>query len=507
MLRLRSYQEDTIRATRRKLLKNKHVLMYACQGSGKSIIAAFMATESVKKGLRVLILTHRLEILKQNLSKIESLGVKAHVVRGVKGISDIPLAVAMSQTISARLKNPNSEKEYKRFLSEFDFIIIDEAHRGEHDGIFQYFNPKAWVVGMSGTILRSGNMPQLADFYSDVAVGVKPADVISLGFILPSENYAFKAPSTENVAIDYSSGDYNQKQLRSIFGDKKRYAGVVSNYKKIANGKRTIVFTTGGEHTEELTQEFIDNGIKAKYLLSGSPRKTYDRLSGKRQEVIDEFRRGDIDVLVSVEMLTTGFDAPEIECVILDFSTTSYAKYQQCVARGDRIHGNQKYFIVLDFGNNIERFGKFESEPRISLFHSKGGNGVPPKKVCPDDSEDKNKKKGCGRLIPVPMMKCPWCGYEWMTKNEIYEVELEKITEDSFKTGETTESYCAKKKLDGWDNRRILINVCAANPDNQKKEFMKAISVLRGKNGELINPQYWYIFKKTFLEKYKRRRK
>lgn len=501
MLKLRSYQEEIIKATRNKLIKNDHVMMYACQGSGKSILAAFMATSAVKRGNRTLLLTHRLEILKQNLSKIESLGQEVHVVRGVKGISNIPLAVAMSQTISARLKNPHSSEEYKRFISEFDFIIIDEAHRGEHDGIFPYFNKKARVVGMSGTVVRSGNMPQLADFYSDVAIGAKPMDVINLGFILPSENYAFTAPSVDNVAIDYSSGDYNQTQLRSVYNDKKRYAGVISNCKRIGNGMRTIVFTTGGEHTESLTQEFVDNGMKAKYLLSGSPRKSFDKLSGNRQEVIDEFRRGDIDILVSVEMLTTGFDAPEIERVVLDFSTLSYSKYQQCVARGDRPFGNQKAFLVLDFGDNIKRFGKFESEPIISLFHKKGGNGVPPKKECPPDKKDKNGLLGCQRLIPVSMMKCPFCGYEWMTKDEIYEVELERITEDSFVTGITTESYCAKKKLEGWSNQRILMSVCAANPENQKKEFMKAIKVLRGKNGEMINPQYWWMFKKTMLDR------
>ena len=80
--------------------------------------------------------------------------------------------------------------------------------------------------------------------------------------------------------------------------------------------------------------------------------------------MIDEFRRGDIDILVSVEMLTTGFDAPEIERVVLDFSTLSYSKYQQCVARGDRPFGNQKAFLVV--GILINRFGKFE--PIISLF-------------------------------------------------------------------------------------------------------------------------------------------
>ena len=98
--------------------------------------------------------------------------------------------------------------------------------------------------------------------------------LLALGNILRSENYLFDAPKLDGVAVDYASGDYNQKQLRERFAKSERYSGIIENYQRICPMAKAIVFTTGGEHCIELTKQFNDAGIKAKYLLSESHPET-----------------------------------------------------------------------------------------------------------------------------------------------------------------------------------------------------------------------------------------
>lgn len=508
---LRPYQQRIIDATLQALAKeskkgSRSIGVYAPCGSGKSILCAFMASGSAEKGNKVLILTHRAEIFKQNFSKMELIGLKvgglnAHTVK----VPDTQIVCAMAQTIRARAGNDKYAQMYKDFLASFDFVIIDEAHRSEYDALFQYFKKDVWSVGLTATWLRSGNQAQLGDFYSSIVAPIMPSELIQLGNILPSENYIFDAPKLDDIAVDYSSGDYNQKQLRERFAKSERYSGIIENYMRICPNKKAIVFTTGAEHCISLTKEFCSAGIKAKYLLSESKTETDRLYSGERTAVIDELRRGDINVLLSVEMLSTGLDVPELEAVILDFSTKSYTKYQQCVARADRPYLGQTFFYVLDFGNNVRTYGKFEADPVISLWHKTGGGGVAPTKFCPEDREDHNGKLGCGRIIPVSTMICPYCGYTWLTDNQVYEVELQKMVDGVSYENETVQQYCARKRLEGWSNNRILCSVVFKNKDNQKKAFLEAIKVLRGKNGEMISEKYWYMFKKIHLDKYKKK--
>jgi hypothetical protein len=99
------------------------------------------------------------------------------------------------------------------------------------------------------------------------------------------------------------------------------------------------------------------------------------------------------------------------------------------------------------------------------------------------------------------MMVCPWCKYEWLSDTQIYEVELTKLIEGVKYEEENIPQYCARKRLEGWNNNRILASVVFKNKDNQKKAFMECIKVLRGENGDLISPNYWYFIKKYIIDK------
>lgn len=506
MLTLRSYQSRIIEAAQQSLRTNRHTGIYAVQGSGKSILAAFMAESASLKGMNVLLLSHRIEILKQNFSKMESLSLSVQILHAGKKLPPaVGIVAAMSQTIAARLRNEKTAIIYREWLSRFDFIIVDEAHIATHDIMFQHFNSKAWVVGMTGTWLRYGGQEQLSRFYSNIVSPVLPSEVVQMGFILPSENYTMSAPRLDDVSVDYATGDYNRKELQSRFAKPDRYVGVIENYKRIIPGKKTLTFTTGSKHCIELTRAFCDAGVRTKYLLSvATDKDDFTNYSGKRQEVVDMLRHGEIDMIVSLDMISTGLDLPELEAVILDYSTKAYTKYAQSVGRGCRPYSGQDKFYVLDFGNNIERFGRFEADPIISLFHKTGEGGVPPTKMCPTDRKDPEGRCGCGRLVAVSIMKCPFCGFEWQTEKQEYFAELQLMVDGVDESNMSIKEWAANKKLEGWSVTRILAAVMAKNKTNMRKAFNEAIPALRTEKGEMISPSYYYFMKKYIIDKGKR---
>lgn len=497
MLLLRPYQQRIIDAARVSMIENKRIMIYAPGGAGKSVIIAYMAYNAAKKNLKTIVLTHRQEILAQNFKKMDMLGVDVQLINSkTKKIKNVNAFCAMTQTVVARCKR---KIEWSEWLSQIDFIIIDEAHRQDSDDLQKIFHPNAWVVGLSATPLRSGNMNQLGGFYSKIISEVLTEDIIKLSYLTPSTNYAFQAPKLDTVGIDRGTGDYVQKQLQRAFRKPERYAGVIDNYKRICPGTKTLVFTTGGDHCVDLCVKFNEAGVRAKYLLS-EVRYTDREYSGERTQLLKDFAEGKFEVLVNIYVLDTGVDIPNLETVILDFSTKSYARYMQAVSRGSRIYPGKGHFNVLDFGENIKNFGIYEGQPIMSLWHNKGGSGVPPMKICPADKKDNNQRSGCNRLIPVSMTDCPFCKFHFETDKEVYEVELAKIIKEEEEDMSSIPRYVANMVLRGKSTNWILINICIKNSDNPKKAFLEAIKYIRTKNGDRVSPQYWYFFKNQILK-------
>lgn len=512
-LKARAYQYDFMEETKLAMKKRtyineagelkvvsgfRRICGYLPQGSGKSVVIAFMGFNAVSRGNKVLILTHREEIFNQNFKKIAGLGVDVATVnpRTIKP----PIAncsVAMSQTLSSRLSS--NPEEWEEWLMLHNFIIVDEPHRGEHDSVMFEINPNAFVVGLSASIARSGNKTnQLGAFYDCIVTGISTSELIELGYLVKSENYTFQAPKLSDLPVSVSTGDYTPKHLQDRFKKKERYAGVIWNYQRLTPGTKAIAFTTGSEHCIDLCIAMNEAGIPAKYLLSKVFPKTDKIYSGDRETVLREFSEGKFKVLCNLSILDTGFDEPSIETVILDFATESYTKYAQCVGRGSRPcllpSGPKTHFNVLDFGGNIERHGIYErDDPPMSLWHNKSKPGVAMTKECPLE------KGGCGRLIPISAKDCPYCGHHFATEKEIYTVELQKLVVEQEEDRMTLQEWCAHKKLKGWKTDQILCAICIKNCEAPKAAFMEAIKVLRGADGEMISPKYWHVFQKRVL--------
>ena len=448
---------------------------------------------AVSKHNRVLILAHSEEILTQDAGHARKWGVDvAEVFARTRKMPENDCCCMMVQTLRQRLK----KDWWRLWFDEFKFLILDESHRSEFDIIFEYVNPKVYVVGLSASPARYGQMRQLGMDYGAVVVGPQVKDLINLGYLCRCRLFSLDAPSMEDVEWSSGRGDYNLGQMAQKFKSRARYVGAVENYKRICPGEKTLVFCCSSEQTIELTKAFCEAGIEARYCLSGDFDED-EEYSGERKDVVDAFARGEFPVLVNYGLFTTGIDIPDIKVVMLMFSTTSLVKYLQCLGRASRpAEGKNNEFICLDFGRNYERLGRYEDRREWSVWHkTSAGGGVAPTKICPK----------CGRMVPASWKQCAFCEYIWPTQQEIYNAELNEIVarEDE----ESLESYVARKKLEGKSNNWILVQVCIKNPDNQKEAFMRAIEVLRTKHGANISPKYYFFFKKEILSNVKIKKK
>lgn len=488
MIELREYQQTLISESRQALAKHKHIIVQSPTGSGKGVLIGSMASMSK---YRVLILAHSEEILKQDAGHVRKWGMSCHeVLASTRKMPTEGHVAMMAQTLRQRLK----KQDWFFWFNSFRFIILDECHRAEFDFIFEQPGIESkFVVGLSASPARYGQMRQLGMDYGAVVVGPQVKELIDLGYLCRCRLFSLDAPSMDDVEWSSGRGDYNLSQMSAKFKSRARYVGAVENYKRICPGEKTLVFCCSSEQTIELTKAFCEAGIEARYCLSGDFDED-EEYSGERKDVVDAFARGEFPVLVNYGLFTTGIDIPDIKVVMLMFSTTSLVKYMQCLGRASRIApGKDNEFLCLDFGRNYERLGRYEDDREWSVWHNTGsGGGVAPTKEC----------KGCGRLVPVSWPDCKFCGYHFPTEHEIYQAELQEIVNKE-QEEETLEQMVARKKLAGWKNDWILRDVCQKNPSNMKEAFMKAIEILRTTHGEKITPKYWHFFKEHKLGRVK----
>lgn len=482
-MELRQYQNTLITESRQALSRHKHIIVQSPTGSGKGVLIGSMASMSVGKHNRVLILAHSEEILKQDANHARKWGVEvAEVYAKTRKLPDADCCCMMVQTLRQRLK-----KDYWRiWFDEFNFLILDESHRSEFDIVFEYVNPRVYVVGLSASPARYGQMRQLGLDYEAIVTGPSVQSLIDQGYLCRCRLFSLDAPSMEDVEWSYARGDYNLSAMAAKFKSKARYVGAVDNYGRLCKGQKCLVFCCSSEQTINLTREFCERGIEAKYCLSGDFDED-EEYSGERKEVVDAFARGEFPVLVNYGLFTTGIDIPDIKVVMLMFSTTSLVKYMQCLGRASRIApGKDNEFLCLDFGRNYERLGRYEDDRVWSVWHSTGaGGGVPPVKECPQ----------CHKLVPVSWKDCAFCGYHWPTQQETYIAELREIAENNEE--ESVAGYVSRMKLEGKNTNWILVNICLKNSKDMKGAFMEAAGIMG------LKPTYWYFFKKNILSKVK----
>ena len=455
------------KAFKEKILKcfkkgQRHVLGQSPTGSGKTVIFSSIAADVSRKNKKVLIITDRTELLTQAGGTIESFNMNPFLIQaGTKFIDKTKIVyIGMSQTLRNRLQVP----VWRNFIkNEIDLIIIDEAHKQEFNHFFEDdFLKDKFVIGFTATPTRAGKMTQLGLQYDTIISGKPIKWLIKKGYLLNCDVYDCGSPDMTNVAINNAKGDYQEQSMFKTYDSPKLYKGLVKNYSKICPGEKMMVFCCNVEHAIKTTHRLKKAGINAKFISSAklppkAPRKwtpankaIYDekfksyklyqkhfhKLSGERDDIFKWFKSSTDGVLVNIDIATTGFDDPGVKVIAIYRATMSLVLYLQIIGRGARVVKDgsieKSHFTVLDFGGNKARFGPYDVDRGWGLWHeeAKPGGGIPPMKVCGEDSKFNKLKgagdveKGCERLIPASLKICPFCGFIAYKKTTTEEAEL-----------------------------------------------------------------------------------
>lgn len=502
MISLRPYQSEAVNEIRTAMAQYRRVLFQAPCAFGKTICFSYIAAQSQKFDRKVLILSSRCEILTQNGGALERFGMDIDYISPKhKKLPTKNIVVAMAQTVKRRIE----KTEWQDYVKSCELVVIDECHEQISDFIHPYLRDDVWLLGVTATPCRRSHQNQLGHLYRAMVRTVTVRDLMKLGYLSVPTHYTIVAPSLEGLTVDSGTGDYNKKMLAQRFESKKLYTGIVREYLRLTPHQKAICFCVSSKQAIEITEEFCANDVPARYVLSGDfdSDETY---SGRREDVFDDFANNKFEVLVNVGVCTAGFDQTDIEVVILSFATVSLSRYLQAVGRGARVTDTKHTFTVLDAGQNIAKFGVYEKDRDFSLWHDDHSSvGVMAMKICDQTKVDCEGKKGCGAMVPITVKRCPACGWVFPTAEYEYQLHLEKVEEEA-ESG-SVEEFAAQKRQLGWKLNRICTQLALKDPDNAKKNCMRAYLACNPGKTDADARKFWFVFDTYVWKNVKHKRK
>ena len=408
MIKYRPYQSDFIK----KILAafgsgKKKICVVAPCGAGKTVLFAGMAAAAQKNGKTVWFLVHRKELLDQTISTFERFGIECRTIH-----------IGMVATVANHLTG----------YPKPDMIIFDECHFSAArtwQKICEAY-PDCYYIGLTATPCRLDGKP-LKDIYEVMIKGITAKELIAQGWLSP---YKYYAPSVADLsALKRKGKDFDSKQAEELLSTRAVFGDVIKHYRKYADGMQAICYCSSVTHSEKMAEQFREAGINAVHFDGNTPKK-------ERDVIVEQYRKGEIQILCNVDLISVGFDCPDCECCILLRPTMSLALFIQQSMRCVRPKEG-KTAIILDHVNNYTRFGLPDDDRDWSL------DSVPKKKS--EYGEDgKLIIRQCnicfGTYKPDGSGKCPYCGAaEKLTQQEIKnikQIELEEIKESQRKEAE-----------------------------------------------------------------------
>lgn len=411
--------------------------------------SCYIIDQAIARGRKVLILVHRQELAKQFSEALTDYGVR-HGFIGPGAPFEVGknVQVASVQTLVKRMD---------RLPWRPDLIVIDEAHHcteGSSWGkvIDRYMH--AVIIGLSATPERldgKGLGRGHGGYFDAMVVGPTPAFLIDRGNLCPYRIYGTDA-TPDMTGVKRTGGDFNRGEAEARVDRPFITGSAVAHYRKLAAGKRAVVFCVSRRHAEHVAAEFCQAGLRF-VVVDGT------LSDDERERRVKQLETHEIDGIVSVDLISEGFDLPAIECAISLRPTQSTSLWVQQIGRVLRPSAGKDFAIILDHVGNTNRHGLPDDLREWSLEGR-------PKKAGKTKEKAEDPVKQCERCFSVhrPAPRCPMCGYEYEVKGrDIAEVE-----------GELKEIETAKKRLE----RRQLLSKCRTYDD-----FLQVASQLGYKPG------------------------
>ena len=336
-IKLFDYQEDMKERIEKALRLHRSVMAQMPTGTGKTylltaVIDSFVNGNPMEK---VWIVAHRRELV----SQIDETVRKFHSYFASSTSSLLSSVKAMSIQWLMR--------HYDEIEEEPGMIVIDEAHHAlakTYKEMWERF-PNAKFLGLTATPCRL-NGKGFTDLFDVLVQSWSVPEFISKGRLATYDFVSIKSDSVTQRLIDSlqkrgADGDYQNKEMDMLLNKKPSIERLYRSLEEFGKDRKGIVYAINISHAQKITKLYQEHGVKAIAIDSKTPEV-------ERQQDIEAFKKGDIQVLVNVDIFSEGFDCPDVEFVQLARPTLSLAKYLQMVGRGLRVAKGKKNCVIID---------------------------------------------------------------------------------------------------------------------------------------------------------------
>ena len=389
-IKLFDYQEDMKERIEKALRLHRSVMAQMPTGTGKTylltaVIDSFVSNNPMEK---VWIVAHRRELV----SQIDETVRKFHSYSASNTSSLLSSVKAVSiQWLS---------KHYDEIEEEPGMIVIDEAHHAlakTYKEMWERF-PNAKFLGLTATPCRL-NGKGFTDLFDILVQSWSVPEFISKGRLATYDFVSIKSDGMTQRLIDSlqkrgADGDYQNKEMDMLLNKKPSIERLYRSLEEFGKDRKGIVYAINISHAQKITKLYQENGVKAIAIDSKTP-------ATERQQDIEAFKKGDIQVLVNVDIFSEGFDCPDVEFVQLARPTLSLAKYLQMVGRGLRVAKGKKNCVIID---NVGLYRVFGLPSQVWNWNAmfEGKLKVGKRKETPKDREFflKNEKQDDIQIHP-----------------------------------------------------------------------------------------------------------
>ena len=400
---LRPYQQRSIDELFEWLQKNDgNPCLVLPTGAGKSHIVSEFCQVVVKswRDTRILMLTHVKELIEQNASKLRSAWPNAPLGIYSAGLN-------RKDIDSITFGGIQSLRKKAHHLGHVDIILIDECHLINNKdeggyrqliGELQGINPDIRVIGLTATPYRLGQGCITNDgaIFNDLIEPVTIAELVTDGYLAPLRSKLTDS-HLDTTGVKKRGGEFIESQLQAAVDTDPMNQAVVDEVIQLAGDRKAwLFFCSGVDHAMHVCEALQSRGIVSECITGKTPK-------AEREAIIDRYKRGEIQALTNANVLTTGFDYPDIDLIAMLRPTMSPGLYVQMAGRGMRLKSHTDHCLVLDFAGVVEQHGPITYVQPPKDMGSRDGRGEAPVKACDE----------CHELVHPTAKVCPACGFEF----------------------------------------------------------------------------------------------
>ena len=354
-MKLFDYQKDMAMRIEKAFRLYRSVMVQMPTGTGKTVVLAsvvesFLGEHPLKS---VWIVAHRRELVSQIQETIERV-FSNRLAEKEDGSSDNliekPLDSSLFTLRSSLIKAMSIQwlaRHYDEIGEEPGMIVIDEAHHAlakTYKEMWERF-PKAKFLGLTATPCRL-NGKGFIDLFDVLVQSWSVPEFISKGRLATYDFVSIKSNGVTQRLIDSlqkrgADGDYQNKEMDMLLNKRPSIERLYRSFEEYGKDRKGIVYAINISHAKKIVELYQEHGIKAVAIDSKTP-------AAERQADIEAFKKGNIQVLVNVDIFSEGFDCPDVEFVQLARPTLSLAKYLQMVGRGLRVAKGKKCCVIID---------------------------------------------------------------------------------------------------------------------------------------------------------------